>query len=142
MSFAIEEREHDSVLIFALRGRLVAGAPVELFRERLLTFLADYQRTGRDAVILDCSSTDYIDSSGLGLLVVAHSRATAAGFRMPIFGLNRRGLELLVITKLSTVFELYNDEIDAVNSCFPGREVRHFDILDFVRLKKNEAEPT
>ena len=79
----------------------------------------------------------YIDSSGLGLLVLAHSRAAKAEGKLPIFGLNRRGLELLVLTKLSTVFELYEDEVSAVNSCFPDRsDPSVFDILEFVRGKR------
>jgi anti-sigma B factor antagonist len=64
---------------------------------------------------------------------MAHSRAAAVEGRLPMFGLNRRSLELLVLTKLSTVFELFDNELDAINSCFPGRAVRHFDILEFIQ---------
>jgi anti-sigma B factor antagonist len=56
--------------------------------------------------------------------------------KLPIFGLNRRGLELLILTKLSTVFELYEDETSAVNSCFPDRTAKRFDILQFVQSKR------
>ena len=83
--------------------------------------------------------TSYIDSSGLGFLVMAHSRAMQAGGKMPIFGLNRRSLELMILTKLTTVFELYETEGDAVNSCFAGRKVQHFDILDFVQRHRGES---
>ena len=71
---------------------------------------------------------------------MAHSRAVQLGGKFPIFGLNRRGLELMILTKLSTVFELFEDEIDAVNSCFADRHVRHFDILDFVQRHRAEAD--
>ena len=47
-------------------------------------------------------------------------------------------MELLLLTKLHTIFEVFADEQDAVNSFFPDREIRHFDILSFVQ---QEEEP-
>lgn len=139
MSFAIEQRERDGVPILALKGRLVLGEPLEMLRERLLALLQTSLETGTNAVVLDFRDTPYIDSSGLGCLVMAHSRAAQAGGKLPIFGLSRRGLELMIITKLTTVFEIYEIELDAVNSCFEGRHVQHFDILDFVQRHRAEA---
>lgn len=139
MGFVIEQRERDGVPILALKGRLVLGESIETLRERLLALLKASPETGKTAVVLDCRDTSYIDSSGLGFLVMAHSRATQAGGKLPIFGLNRRGLELMILTKLTTVFELYESEIDAVNSCFPDRRVRHFDILEFVQRHRAES---
>ena len=52
--------------------------------------------------------------------------------------LNRRNMELLVLTKIDTIFEVFDDEQDAVNSFFPGREIKRFDILSFVRQLKEE----
>ena len=57
---------------------------------------------------------------------------------MKLLNLNKRNLELLVITKLATVFDLFTDEQDAVNSFFPDREIKTFDILNFVQQMKNE----
>jgi anti-sigma B factor antagonist len=91
---------------------------------------------GIRAVVLDCRETSYIDSSALGVLVLAHSRAAKMDGKLPIFGLNRRGLELLILTKLSTVFTIYEDETSAVNSCFPDRTAKRFDILQFVQSKR------
>jgi len=139
MGFGIEQRERDGIPILALKGRLVIGEPIEMLREQLLELLRTSQETGNKAVVLDCTATSYIDSSGLGCLVMAHSRAAQHGGKMPIFGLSRRGLELMVLTKLTTVFEIYEQEIDAVNSCFEGRKVQHFDILDFVQRAQAEA---
>ena len=50
--------------------------------------------------------------------------------------LNRRNLELLLLTKIDTIFEVFDDETEAVNSFFPEREIRRFDILDFVQQMK------
>jgi anti-anti-sigma factor len=139
MSFTIEQRERDGVPILSLNGRLVAGDPVNGLRDKLLAMLEKGLSSGVRAVVLDCRETSYIDSSGLGLLVLAHARAMKAEGKLPIFGLNRRGLELLILTKLSTVFELYADETSAVNSCFPDRTAKRFDILEFVQKKRVEG---
>ena len=53
--------------------------------------------------------------------------------------LNKRNVELLALTRLHTVFEVFADETDAVNSFFPDREIKHFDILSFVQHRE-EAE--
>jgi anti-sigma B factor antagonist len=47
-------------------------------------------------------------------------------------------MELLVLTKIDTIFEVFDDETDAVNSFFPGREIKRFDILSFVRQLQDE----
>jgi anti-sigma B factor antagonist len=47
--------------------------------------------------------------------------------------LNKRNLELLLLTKLHTIFEVFDDVQEAVNSFFPGREIKRFDILAFVK---------
>jgi anti-sigma B factor antagonist len=138
MSFTIEQRERDGVPILGLNGRLVAGDAVDQLRAKLLAIIELDVPKGLRAVVLDCSKTSYIDSSGLGLLVFAHARAMKMQRKLPIFGLNRRGLELLILTKLSTVFELYEDESSAVNSCFPDRTAKSFDILEFVQRKRTE----
>ena len=52
--------------------------------------------------------------------------------------LNRRNLELLLLTKIDTIFEVFDDETEAVNSFFPEREIRRFDILAFVQQLKEE----
>jgi anti-sigma B factor antagonist len=50
-------------------------------------------------------------------------------------------IELLELAKLETVFEVFGDEQDAINSFFPGREVRRYDILEFIQtLRKKKAE--
>jgi anti-sigma B factor antagonist len=43
----------------------------------------------------------------------------------------------VLLTKLSTVFQIFNDEQEAINSFFPDREIKHFDILSFVQQHKD-----
>ena len=57
---------------------------------------------------------------------------------MKLLKLNRRNIELLILTKLTTVFELFNDEQDAINSFFPDRKIERFDILEFVQGQEGE----
>jgi len=121
--------------VLELGGRFVLGEPVEKFRARLEELI----QAGKVHVALDMRHVEYIDSSALGCLVMAHTKITRAGGGMSIFGLNEKGLELLVITKLATIFRLAEDELDAVNLCFPDRTARSFDILEFVRKHWGEG---
>lgn len=59
---------------------------------------------------------------------------------MKLLHLSKRSAELLILTKLSTVFEMFDDEQAAVNSFFPGREVRRFDILEFVKSQEKKPQ--
>lgn len=135
MSFQIGQRERGGAVVLELGGRFVLGEPVEKFRARL----EELMQAGKVHVVLDMRNVEYIDSSALGCLVMAHTKITRAGGGMSIFGLNEKGLELLVITKLATIFRLAEDELDAVNLCFPDRTARSFDILEFVRKHWGEG---
>ncbi len=83
---------------------------------------------------------DYIDSTGLGALVICATSLRKGGGNMKLVNLNRRNIELLVMTKLATVFEIFTDEQDAVNSFYPDRKIKSFDILEFVQKMKKEEE--
>ncbi|MGB6472507.1 MAG: hypothetical protein WBF04_00355, partial [Candidatus Sulfotelmatobacter sp.] len=55
-----------------------------------------------------------------------------------LVNVNRRNIELIVMTKIDSIFEVFDDETDAVNSFFPGREIKRFDILSFVQHMREE----
>lgn len=134
MPFSIERRESENILILALSGRFEAGEPVAAFRAEIERLVAEK----RENLVLDFREVEYIDSSALGCLVASYTKFTKAGGQMPLFGLNERGLELMVITKLSTVFRIFDNELDAVNACFPGRTAKSFDVLEFVRQAREQ----
>lgn len=136
MALEIERREKDGVVILAPRGRLVLGEAVEGLRAAIDLLI----REGKARVALDLSHAAYIDSTALGCLVMAHTRFTRAGGMMPLFGLNGKIAELLVITKLATVFQMAGNEVEAVNLCYPGRAARTFDVLEFVRQQRAGGE--
>lgn len=134
MALVINEREVEGILILDLQGRLVAGEAAGALRER-----GNNAATGESRnLILNMQGVDYIDSSGLGTLVAAHSTLAKAGGAMALMSLSKRSAELLILTKLATVFRIFDDEKAAVDSFFPNREVRRFDILDFVKNSGKE----
>ena len=132
MSLKLARREREGVIIFDLTGRLVAGEETSVLRDAIKETAA----AGPAQVILNLASVDYIDSTGLGSLVICFSALRKAGGTIKLLNLSRRNVELLVLTKLETVFEVFVDEQDAVNSFFPDREVKKFDILAFVQSHK------
>ncbi len=129
MSVGIGRREREGVVILDLEGRLTAGEESGRLREALRELGA----AGQHSVILNLRKVDYIDSTGLGTLVIGYTSLKKAGGKLALLNLNRRNIELLVFTKLTTVFEIFADEQEAVNSYFPDREIRRFDILSFVQ---------
>jgi anti-sigma B factor antagonist len=135
MSFEITEREIDGVVILNLNGRFVIGEAIELFRNKLDELL----KAGRTRIALDLSGTEYIDSSGMGYFVVSHTQCEKAGGSLTMFNLTQRSIDLMLLTKLSTVFNIFDNEIDAVNATYPDRKVKKFDILDFVQRQGEDA---
>jgi anti-sigma B factor antagonist len=132
MSLEIEQRDREGIVILDLKGRITMGEEVTTFRERIaLTANSDDPK-----VILNLQHVDYIDSTGLGAVVMGSTAVQKHGGTIKLLNLNRRNLELLVATKLAVIFEIFNDEQDAVNSFFPGREIKQFDILEFVKTQK------
>lgn len=132
MSLEIEQAEHDGVAIVRLNGRLILGDEVESLRKVMESVLD----SGQTRIALDLSEVDYIDSSGLGCLVMQHTRTEKAGGVMVLFGLKKRPMDLMILTKLATVFKMTETELDAVTACFPQRSAKRFDILEFVASQK------
>ncbi len=136
MALEIEQSEREGVVILRLSGRITAGPEVTALREKA----QELSRAGMRNVALDMAGVDYIDSTGLGALVMCATTFRKGGGQVKLVNLNRRHIELLVMTKLTTVFETFTDVQDAVNSFFPDRKVNTFDILDFVHRMKQEDE--
>jgi anti-sigma B factor antagonist len=82
--------------------------------------------------VLNLKDVSEIDSTGLGTLVFGLARLRKAGGRLALVNLNRSHLELFLLTRLAIAFEFYEDEQDAVNSFFPDRVLKPYDILRYV----------
>lgn len=136
MKVNIGEREHEGVILLDLNGRLVAGENVAALREKITQLVT----SGKVNAVLNLQHVDYIDSSGLGAMVMCFTSIRRAEGKLKLLNLTRRNVELLVLTKLETVFEVFDEEQQAINSFFPNREIRRFDILSFIQQQKAEGK--
>ena len=136
MDVQIGDSEREGVVLIDLKGRLVAGENVAALREKVASLVA----AGRVNAVLNLANVDYIDSSGLGALVMCFTTLRKAEGKLKLLNLTRRNVELLVLTKLETVFEVFDDEQQAINSFFPNREIRRFDILNFIQQQKADGK--
>jgi anti-sigma B factor antagonist len=136
MALDIQQREREGIEILDLNGRITVGPEATALRAKV----AELSAAGTRNLVLDLAGADYIDSTGLGALVMCVTSLRKSGGNVKLLHLNRRNIELLVMTKLATVFEIFTDEQDAVNSYFPDRKIKAFDILDFVRQIKAHEE--
>ena len=135
MALEITQREREGIIILDFKGRLKAGDEATRFRDKI----AELDQAGSRNLVANLEGVDYIDSTGLGALVMCATSLRKNGGNMKLLHLNRRNIELLVMTKLATVFEIFTDEQDAINSYYPDRKIKAFDILDFVQqMKKDE----
>lgn len=130
----IQRREKEGIVILDLKGRLIVGEPATLLRDTI----KEEASKGSTKIVLNLEEVDYIDSTGLGGMVICYTTLQKAGGALKLDRLNRRNIELLVLTKLSTIFEIFGGEQDAINSFFPEREIKHFDILSFVQQHKGD----
>jgi anti-sigma B factor antagonist len=134
MGLEITRRQREGVELLDLKGRITAGPEVSAFRDAIERVSAEPE----PKLILNMHDVDYVDSTGLGAMVMCSTRMGKAGGVTKLVHVNRRNIELLVMTKIDTIFEVFDDETDAVNSFFPGREIKRFDILSFVRQLREE----
>jgi anti-sigma B factor antagonist len=135
MSFQVSQRTSGEVLILALEGRFVIGDALETFRERIDVSV----KAGNKRIALDFSSTDYIDSSGMGYLVVAHKVCLDAGGALTMFNLTDRVVDLMLLTKLSDVFGLYASEADAVAGALGEPGAERLDLIAYVQAQGEHA---
>jgi anti-sigma B factor antagonist len=131
MALDIAESEREGVVILTLKGRLTLGES-NLVREKIAALAA----SGKHNIVVDLGSVEYIDSTGLGILVICFTSLKKQGGALKLVNPNKRNVELLLLTKLHTVFEVFNEVQDAVNSFFPDRQIKHFDILSFVQQQE------
>jgi anti-sigma B factor antagonist len=109
MNLKLDTREVDGVIIVNCQGRIVFGEESNYLRENLKQILKTSNK-----VVLNLSGVSYIDSGGLGTLVGVYSSARAAGADIKLTGLGQRLRDVLQITKLVTVFEVYDNEQQAI----------------------------
>jgi anti-sigma B factor antagonist len=134
MSLEIANREREGIALLDLKGRITMGVEVGAFREAFEKIAAE----AGARLILNMHEVDYVDSTGLGALVMCATRMRKSDGIAKLVNVNRRNIELILMTKIDTIFEVFDDETDAVNSFFPERKIKRFDILAFVQQMREE----
>ena len=112
VALKMTDREVDGVSVVALDGRIVLGEESNALREKVKSLIA----AGKKKIILNMDNITFIDSAGLGTLVAAHHSVKSQGASMRLCHLGSKFQEVLQITKLLTVFDVYNTEAEAVAS--------------------------
>jgi len=112
VSVKLTVRQVGDVTVVDAVGRLTLGEGSSLFRDAVRGLVAQ----GNKKIILNLGEVTYIDSSGIGELVSAFTTVTNQGGSFKLLSLTKRVQDLLQITKLYTVFEVFDDEAAAVGS--------------------------
>ncbi len=101
----LSTREEGRVTILTVDGDLVIGEPEALFKKTVARLLEQ----GRSNLLVDLSAVGFLDSSGLGALVRAMTTSQNEGGQTKLLGVGPQVRRLLEMTRLDSVFEIYND---------------------------------
>jgi len=108
----ITERTTNDVVILDISGKLALGEG----DTQLIGTTREALTEGKKNLLFNLSDVTYVDSAGLGALISCYSSAAREGGRLKLLHLTRKIQDLLAITRLITIFEIYNDEREAVAS--------------------------
>ena len=111
MQLKVTTRVKDGILVVDCSGRIVFGEESSLLRETIKQAVTENNR-----IVLNLGEVSYIDSGGLGTLVALRVTVQNAGGAIKLTNLTKRVGDVLQITKLLTVFEVYNSEAEAIES--------------------------
>ena len=112
MSVKMSNRQVGDVTVVDATGRITLGEGATVFRDTI----RDLAAKGSKKILVNLGEVSYIDSSGIGEMVSSFTTVTNHGGQLKLLGLNKRVKDLLQITKLYTVFEVFDDEASAVRS--------------------------
>ena len=112
MSMKVSTRQVDGVTIVDCSGRITLGEGSVVLRDTVDGLLGK----GQKKILLNLGDVNYIDSSGLGELVGAYTTAKNQGAALKLLNLTKKVKDVLQLTKLYTVFDIYDDEASAIAS--------------------------
>ncbi len=115
MPLYIVEKLVDGIILLDLRGHITLGEGTEPLRNKIQQLV----RAGFPRIILNLEEVRYIDSVGLSTLVAIYTTARRQGGDLKLLNLTKRVHDLLQITRLSTVFDIYDNLADARRSFNP-----------------------
>lgn len=113
----VSERTVNGITILDVTGHVTLNDGADQIRDKVKAVLAD----GKRHVLINLGQVSYMDSAGLGELVQAYSTVSKSGGALKLLSPTKRLKDLLIITKLATVFESHDEEGTAVAS-FAGRK--------------------
>ncbi len=105
-------RHHGKVTVLDLSGKITIGDGDIKLREAVNAQLEE----GRKSILLNMSGVSYMDSAGIGELVACYKRATEKGAILKLLNPTGKVQDLLVLTKLQEIFEIFKDEREALTS--------------------------
>jgi anti-sigma B factor antagonist len=112
VSVKLTTRQVGDVTVIDAVGRITLGEGASAFRDKIRELAA----SGNKKLLLNLAEVSYIDSSGIGEMVSGFTTVTNQGGVVKLLSLTKRVKDLLQITKLYTVFEVFEDEATAVRS--------------------------
>lgn len=112
MSVKMTTRQVGDVTVVDAVGRITLGEGASAFRDKIRELAA----SGHKKMLLNLAEVSYIDSSGIGEMVSGFTTVTNQGGQVKLLNLTKRVKDLLQITKLYTVFDVFDDEAHAVRS--------------------------
>ena len=108
----IKERQAGDVTILDMTGKVTIGEGSVALRSAVRRLIEE----GKKKILLNLSGVSYVDSSGIGELVSSFTTINREGGQLKLLNLTQKIQDLLAITKLLTVFDVYEDEPSALNS--------------------------
>lgn len=108
----ISNRQSGNVTIVDLSGKIALGESNRALHEAIRRLTAD----GKKNILLNLANVSIIDSSGLGELVAGYASVERSGGSLKLSNLSDRNIELITITKLYTVFDVFDNEAEALAS--------------------------
>lgn len=111
----VSNRTKDSIMILDIQGRVVGDASLDL-RRSINGWLAEIPEGQKPNVVLNLDKVSMMDSSGLGVLVSSFTSVQKKGGRLVLAGLGKGLQNLIAITKLTRVFDIYANDEEAVKS--------------------------
>jgi len=108
----LKEHMNGDVLILEISGKVEGGPHSDAFRSKV----AEIIEKGHKKVLIDLSDVPWMNSTGIGMIVVGMSSITNAGGTVKFLNVKERVRSILMVTRLLTVFESYYGEEDAVKS--------------------------
>ena len=110
MSVKLTTRQVNEVTVIDVSGRITLGEGSSLLRDELRSLIGSNRRK----ILLNLADVAYVDSSGIGQLVAAFTTVSSQGGQLKLLNLTKRLKELLQLTKVISIFEVFDDEKKAV----------------------------